>query len=185
MATSQPPMGAGVPRPQPGQGPPQGMVLQHAPAPLVPMMQNAAHFATQGPTYAAQIPLQHQRPMMNGIPGSHPNFNIQNTPQAMAAARQQQHLQQLHARGMVPGTAHAQGPFQQMQPVNPQQMQQFAQQFQQQNPGLRLTPQHQLIPGQHLMHQQAMAGPAMQHMQGPQAPIQLIPAQRYVPPLLC
>jgi hypothetical protein len=149
------------------------------------MMQNAAHFAPQGPTYAAQIPLQHQRPMMNGIPGGHPNFNIQNNSQAIAAARQQQQLRQLQAGGLVPGTQLAQGPFpQQMQHMHPQQMQQLAQQFQQQNPGLRLTPQHQLIPGQHLMHPQVIAGPAMQHMQGPQNQIQLIPAQRYVPPLL-
>jgi hypothetical protein len=118
--------------------------------------------------------------MMNGIPGTHPNFNIQNNQQAMAAARQQQHIRQLQG-GMVPGTAIAQGPFQQqMQHMHPQQIQQLQAQFQQ-NPALRLNPQHQLIPQQHLMHQQAMAGPAMQHMQGPQNPIQLIPAQRYVP----
>jgi hypothetical protein len=176
-------MGAGGPRPQPGQGPPQGMVIQHAhgqPAQLVSMMPNTAHFGPQGPNYAAQIPLQHQRPMMNGIPGAHPNFNIQNNPQAMAAARQQ-HLRQLQG-GMVPGTAIAQGPFQQqMQHMHPQQIQQLQAQFQQ-NPALRLNPQHQIIPPQHLMHQQAMAGPTMQHMQGPQNPIQLIPPQRYVLP---
>jgi hypothetical protein len=181
MTTAQQPMPAGAQRPGATQGPPpQGMVLQHAHSqqpPLVPMMQNpgATHFV-QGPNFPPQIPLQHQRPLMNGLPpNANPNFpNIHNpntNAAAAAAARQQAQLRQLQS-GMAPGNALAHlGPYQpQLQPsMHPQQFQQM-QHFQQANPGLRLTPQHQLIPGQHLIPQQALAAPGLQQMvpQGPQ-----------------
>jgi hypothetical protein len=165
MATSQPPMQPGAgPRPPAGQGPPPNMVLHGQHPSLAPMMPQVAHFAAQQGNYPTQIPLQHQRPMMNGIPGAHPNFPAMqhNQNAALAAQAHLQRLQQNVALG--PMTQAAFPP--QLQPgMHPQQIQQQIQRYQQQNPGMRV------LPPQHLIQQQPVAGPAIQHMSAPQQPV--------------
>jgi hypothetical protein len=134
------------------------------------MMPTAAHFAGQQGAYPAQIPLQHQRPMMNGVPpGSHPNFSAlqhnQNAAMAQAHIRQlQQQQQQNGGMGPVGPAAFPPQMPQQMHPQQQmQQMQQMQQRFQQQqNPAMRV------VPPQHLIQQQPVAGPSMQHMAAPQ-----------------
>lgn len=166
MATSQPPMQPGVgPRPQNVQGPHPNMVLHGQHPSLAPMMPQVAHFAAQQGNFAPQIPLQHQRPMMNGIPpGAHPNFPaLQHNPNAAMAA--QAHMQRLQQNGTLGPVAQGTFPSQLPPGMHPQQLQQI-QRFQQQNPGMRG------MPPQHLVQQQPVAGPAMQHMSAPQ---QLMP----------
>jgi hypothetical protein len=128
---------------------------------LVQMMPTAAHFAAQQGTYPAQIPLQHQRPMMNGMPpGTHPNFpSLQHNPNAAMAA--QAHMRQLQQNGGMGPVGQPAFPPPMQSQMHPQHLQQI-QRFQQQNPGMRV------MPPQHLIQQQPVAGPAMQHMAAPQ-----------------
>jgi len=101
----------------------------------------------------------------------------------MAAAAEQQRRQaqmRLHqggGGGLPPGAAGqlaqlggGAGPYGQQMAgpgaMHPQ-LQQL-QQFQQQNPGIRIPPQ-QVLQGQHLIPPQAMPGPGMQHVQVQQA----------------
>jgi len=178
MAASQQPMATGGPRPTPAQGPPQSMVLQHTHAQqpqLVSMMQNpaaaaaaAAHFAP-GANFPPQIPLQHARPVMNGIPpGTHVNFATMQNPTVMAARQAQ--MRQFQS-GIAPNPALNQlGPYQSQQiqtTMVPQQINHL-QQFQPAAPQLRLNPQHQLIPPQHLIQPQAVTGPGIQQIVGAQ-----------------
>jgi len=182
MAASQQPIPG---RPTPGQGapltgPPQtNMVLQHQQPQLVPMA-GTSHFP-QVATFPHQIPLQHQRPLMNGIGPGHPQFQQLHPSQqaALAAAEQQRRQAQMRLHqgaGLPPGATAGQlgqlGPYQQQMAgpggMHPQQLQQLQQQFQQQNPGMRIPPQ-QVLQGQHLIPPQAMPGPGMQHVQVQQA----------------
>ena len=183
MATSQQPMATGGPRPSPAQGPPpQNLVLQHAhpqQPPLIPMMQNpaaAAHFAPGG-NFAPPIPMQHPRPVMNGIQSNaHANFPAMQNPNVMAARQLRQ-----YPPGMGPGTALGQlGPYppQQIQhAMYPQQLSHL--QFQQGNPQLRMNAQQQLVHSQHLIQPQAVSGTGIQHVATPQAGQPVVPATRY------
>lgn len=159
MATPQQPMPPGAgPRPQAGQGPPPAMVLHGQHPSLVPMIPTPAHFAAQQGAYPTQIPLQHQRPMMNGFPaGAHPNFPaVQHNPSTAMAA--QAHMRQLQQpSGPMGPVGQAAFPPQMQPTMHPQQIEQI-QRFQQQNPGVRV------MPLQHLIPQQPVAGPNMQHM---------------------
>jgi hypothetical protein len=173
------------PRPPTGPGPHPGLVLQHAHVgqqpQLVPMqIQNPAHFQTQPGTFPSQIPLQHQRPMMNGLPpGAHsPYAAIQGNPQMMAARQQMQNMRL--QPGALPPSGLTQLQIQQMQhQIHPQMQMQQLQAAQQANPAMRINPQHQVIPGQHLIQQQGIAGP-IQHMGGQQVIQQLVPRYVYV-----
>lgn len=184
MATPQQPMAPGGPRPSQAQGPPpQNLVLPHAhpqQPQLIPMMQNpaAAHFAPGG--NFPPLPMQHPRPVMNGIqPNAHANFAAMQNPNVMAARQ----LRQFPA-GMGPGAALGQlGPYPHQQMQHPMYTQQLSHlpQFQQGNPQLRMNAQQQqqLIPSQHLIQQQAVSGTGIQHIATPQAGQPMVPATRY------
>lgn len=174
MAASQQPIPG---RPTPGQGgplagPPQtNMVLQHQQPQLVPMA-GTAHFPQVAFTH--QIPLQHPRPVVNGIGPGHPQFQQLYPSQQAALAEQQRRQAQMRLHqgaGLPPGATPGQlgqlGPYQQQMP-GPGGMHPQLQQFQQQNPGMRIPPQ-QVLQGQHLIPPQAMPGPGMQHVPVQQA----------------
>jgi hypothetical protein len=158
---------------------------------LMPVMPGpaAAHFA-QGGNFA-QIPLQHQRPMMNGLhpgpqpmpPGPHPNFQGMHPNAAMAALARQQQMRQVQNPGMAPNTLNQMTPYQPPlhAALHPQQLQQL-QHFQQQaNPGMRMNPQPQMIPQHLLQQQQTLAGAQIQVMNpGQPGPQQTAVVQRYI-----
>jgi hypothetical protein len=116
---------------------------------------------------------------MNGIAPGHPSFAGMHPQQQVAflQAQQQQQQQQrqqaqmrLHqGAGLPPGAtagqlgqlAYQQQMVGQQGGIHPQQLQQL-QQFQQQNPGIRIPP-HQILQTPHMIQPQAMPG-HMQHV---------------------